>query len=297
MSKVPILFSGPKKSEFHSIDRMNYYPFHIGDFRSGTVNMSRQSRWIYRDMLDVYYDTEKPLALDLDALCDGLGVELADERSIVERLLRFKFTKTEDGYHHEICDRVIAEYRAKAETAKTNGAKGGRPKGSKNNPNNNQEKPSGFPSGSDVDASGKQEQTGSNANQEPITKNHEPKTKGTAEARGSRLPSDWHPSDDDTAFCKAERPDLRPSEVAKRFYDYWIAIPGAKGRKLDWPATWRQWVRNEREERRGAARTAGAGSDKFQVAGLDHSSTRTAMEESMARHGITVPDNDDEIEI
>jgi hypothetical protein len=54
------------------------------------------------------------------------------------------------------------------------------------------------------------------------------------------------PSDADTEFCKTERPDLRPSEVAERFRDYWIAQPGAKGRKADWPATWRNWVRNER---------------------------------------------------
>ena len=102
---------------------MNYYPFHIGDFRSGTVNMSRASRWIYRDMLDVYYDAEAPLSLDLDRLCDEIGVESDDERRLVERLLRFKFLRCEDGYHHQICDKVIAEYKSKAETAKANGKK------------------------------------------------------------------------------------------------------------------------------------------------------------------------------
>ncbi|MGR9087307.1 MAG: hypothetical protein ACU841_09570 [Gammaproteobacteria bacterium] len=33
--------------------------------------------------------------------------------------------------------------------------------------------------------------------------------------------------------------------VFARFRDYWIAQPGAKGRKLDWQATWRNWVRSE----------------------------------------------------
>ena len=69
---------------------MHYYPFHIGDFRSGTVNMSRQARWIYRDMMDIYYDTEQPLPLDLDHLFDMLGAESVDEKSIVERHLKFK---------------------------------------------------------------------------------------------------------------------------------------------------------------------------------------------------------------
>jgi len=64
-------------------------------------------------------------------------------------------------------------------------------------------------------------------------------------SRGTALPEDWHPSDEDTAFCKTERPDLIPSEVAKRFYDYWIAVPGIKGRKLNWSSTWRNWVRSQ----------------------------------------------------
>lgn len=146
---------------------MNYYPFHIGDFRSGTVNMSRHARWIYRDLLDIYYDTEQPLSLDLDLLCDQVGAESDDERRIVERHLRFKFTKTDEGYRHSICDQVIADYHVKAETAKTNGKKGGRPKKAAAT----EVKPTGFQAGSDPLPDGIPEQTGSQTNQEPITNN------------------------------------------------------------------------------------------------------------------------------
>jgi uncharacterized protein YdaU (DUF1376 family) len=73
------------------------------------------------------------------------------------------------------------------------------------------------------------------------------KTKAKAEeARATRLPADWAPSESDVAFCRDERPDLLPSNVANQFRDYWVAQPGAKGRKMDWPATWRNWVRNQR---------------------------------------------------
>ena len=140
---------------------MNYYPFHIGDFRSGTVNMSRQSRWIYRDLLDVYYDTEKPLNNDFEALCDSIGVESEDERRIVERLLRFKFVKCDEGYRNEVCDRVIAEYQLKAETAKANGKRGGRPR----KQSGGDEKPSGFLSGSDPQPTGDPAETGLKTNQ------------------------------------------------------------------------------------------------------------------------------------
>lgn len=147
---------------------MNYYPFHIGDFRSGTVHMSRLARWIYRDMMDVYYDSEKPLTLDFEALCDQIGVESAEERAVVQKLLRFKFVQTEDGYRHDICDAVIVEYRHKAETARENGKAGGRPrKQSASDP-----KPNENPVGSQPDADGGLADRGLKTNQEPITNNH-----------------------------------------------------------------------------------------------------------------------------
>ena len=156
---------------------MNYYPFHIGDFRSGTVNMTRLARWIYRDLLDVYYDTEGPLTDDFEALCDSVGVESVDERRIVERLLRFKFVKCDDGYRNEVCDRVIAEYKLKAETAKANGKRGGRPR----KQSGGDEKPSGFLSGSDPQPTGDPAETGLKTNQEPITNNQiTPSNEGVA---------------------------------------------------------------------------------------------------------------------
>lgn len=66
------------------------------------------------------------------------------------------------------------------------------------------------------------------------------------DASATRLPADWMPSEIDAAFCQKERPDLSVEITAARFRDYWIAQPGAKARKADWPATWRNWVRNER---------------------------------------------------
>ena len=68
---------------------------------------------------------------------------------------------------------------------------------------------------------------------------------GKTRQRGSRMPADWTPDYVGIQFCKTERPDLDPAKTADRFRDYWIAQPGAKGVKLDWTATWRNWVRNE----------------------------------------------------
>jgi hypothetical protein len=66
-----------------------------------------------------------------------------------------------------------------------------------------------------------------------------------SEKRGSRLhvqslPDAWR------EFCRAERPDLCPEKTFSKFSDYWTAQPGRKGVKVDWLATWRNWVREER---------------------------------------------------
>ena len=79
------------------------------------------------------------------------------------------------------------------------------------------------------------------------------KAKAEAKATASRLPADWSASAEDIEFCKAERPALVPALTEQRFRDYWIAQPGVKGRKVDWPATWRNWVRNERAPHGAAA--------------------------------------------
>lgn len=80
------------------------------------------------------------------------------------------------------------------------------------------------------------------------TETYKPETESRGTATASRLPADWFPSDAEITFCETERPDLKPSEVANRFRDYWVAQPGQKGRKLDWSATWRNWVRNEKRQ-------------------------------------------------
>ena len=82
-------------------------------------------------------------------------------------------------------------------------------------------------------------------------KGREDKAKSSRQAKGARLPADWIPSVQDIEFCKANRPDLDPGLTADRFRDYWTAMPGSKGVKLDWPATWRNWVRNEKGPNRG----------------------------------------------
>lgn len=66
--------------------------------------------------------------------------------------------------------------------------------------------------------------------------------------RGTRLPADWKPTLDLQDWAAHSRPDLNARETVERFRDYWTSVPGAKGLKLDWDATFRNWVRGEKRQ-------------------------------------------------
>lgn len=66
------------------------------------------------------------------------------------------------------------------------------------------------------------------------------------EARATRLPEAWAPPDQDWKLAVDRLGDGGAKEALASFCDYWRAVPGAKGRKLDWGATFRNWVRREK---------------------------------------------------
>jgi len=72
----------------------------------------------------------------------------------------------------------------------------------------------------------------------------ETETKTKKNKLGSRLAQDWVLLKSWGEWAQQERPELDVRKVADQFKDYWIAQPGQKGTKLDWEATWRNWVRN-----------------------------------------------------
>jgi hypothetical protein len=79
--------------------------------------------------------------------------------------------------------------------------------------------------------------------------------------RGTRIAVDWAPTDAERSFAKQEGfSDWEIQREAQKFRDYWTACAGSKGVKLDWSATWRQWIRSG-AERAGKA-PAPSGNDR-----------------------------------
>jgi len=74
----------------------------------------------------------------------------------------------------------------------------------------------------------------------------EQKKKEKASPAGSRLPEDWTPPEDWLAWARAEKPGINALQEADKFRDFWHSKAGKDGRKANWQATWRNWIRNSR---------------------------------------------------
>lgn len=99
---------------------------------------------------------------------------------------------------------------------------------------------------------------------EPAGKNTNPQktsektTSSAPPRRGTRLPEDFVVSEQMRAWYRDNvGARINGAVEHEKFLDYWRAAAGAKGVKLDWPATWRNWMRTAME-RAGTAPTSGA---------------------------------------
>lgn len=80
----------------------------------------------------------------------------------------------------------------------------------------------------------------------PTERNAVVKSGAAKKRRGTRLPADWLRTDTDREWQAGKGiPDDFAREHTAAFRDYWTAVPGARGVKLDWSATWRNWMRRE----------------------------------------------------
>lgn len=91
---------------------MKHYPHHIGDFDKATRHLTRIERSVYRDLIDLYYSTEKRLTLDLMALCRKIVARSDEESTAVEQVLNEFFEHTETGWYHDRCEVEILAYMA-----------------------------------------------------------------------------------------------------------------------------------------------------------------------------------------
>lgn len=234
---------------------MNYYPFHVGDYTSHTAHLEPIEDLAYRRALDAYYLREGPLPSDPAEV--ARLIRMRGHLVEVESVLREFFAEAPEGWRHERCETEIEAMREKQQKQRDRA-------------NKRWHKPSDAPGNAEAqhaqdsgNATAMPRHSHGNANAMPPTPTPTPiptptptpdkERESARAARGTRLPADFALPDDWIAFCESERPDLNAYDTGQRFADYWHAVPGAKGRKTDWLATWRNWVRNEKRQATTAA--------------------------------------------
>jgi len=200
---------------------MHYFQFNIGDYQSHTAHLSDIEDLAYRRLLDWYYLHESPIPLDINEV--SRQIRMRPHSDCIASVLNEYFSHTSDGWIHHRANKEIAKVGEKSEKA----SESAKARWSKVKHAN------ALPTQSDSNAT---------HNTLPITQNTVVK-----QNRGSRLQADFCLTNDWKEFCRTERSDLDPQKVFDGFKDYWIAKPGQQGVKLDWLATWRNWVRNQKQ--------------------------------------------------
>jgi hypothetical protein len=74
----------------------------------------------------------------------------------------------------------------------------------------------------------------------------------SASKRGTRLPADFTVTPAMNAWAKEHVPELAGLRETEKFVNYWRAKSGKDATKVDWPATWRNWMLTAAERLPGA---------------------------------------------
>lgn len=70
----------------------------------------------------------------------------------------------------------------------------------------------------------------------------EPKIK-----KATRLDDNFMPTEELLNWAREEFPNVQLKKETYAFIDYWTSLPGQRGLKTDWNATWRNWIRRASE--------------------------------------------------
>jgi len=137
---------------------MHYYQFNIADYRKDTQHLTPIEHYIYRELIDWYYLDETPIPSKTQLVMRRLRLVSENNQELINVLEEY-FTETENGWIHGRIEHEINTYKQRADIARANGSKGGRPKKPRKTKSVNLANP---------------EITKGKANHKPLTINHKP---------------------------------------------------------------------------------------------------------------------------
>lgn len=235
------------------MDRLFRIDFYPQDWLIDTARLAPDERGVFIQIVMMIYANRGPIPNDEKHLANLCGCSSRLVRSLVATLEQKGFVQISDG--------KIGQKRAENElnikrNHLENSSKGGRTsaktarKSSENEDDTNEN--------SHLVSSGISQSLPTPT----PTPTASPSPKAKAKDRessprkvGSRLPDDWQPGDDFVNFALQEGMTIEKVQREANFFrDFWISKPGQQGVKLDWLATWRNWIRREIDRGRTSSR-------------------------------------------
>lgn len=225
-----------------------FLPLYTGDYLRDTRHLSMSEHGAYLLMLTYCWDSKGPLPLDERRLFGLCNARSGDEMEAVRRVRADFFVEMEDGYYQPRMQREIERSEAiswqRSEAGKR-GVKARQAKAKQLLSKRSARATTPTPTPTLIPTP-----TPTNAHRSTSGDSGAPKPAESAQPaprspNGSRIP-DGFPANEQIDWCQQTRPDLDATETAAKFRDYWAGVPGQRGRKADWPATWRNFVRSER---------------------------------------------------
>lgn len=209
-----------------------YFPLYADDFEADTAHLTLAEDGAYNRLLRLCWRTPGcSIPADRDWIYRRMRAHTDDDKAVVDIVLDEFFT-TERGRSSNA--RLTKEYHAANEAhekRKNAGSKGGASKALKTNNSRSS------------NAKAMLKQCSSNQNQ-----NHSLKREAKASPKkATRLPVAWTLPKDWAEWAVSQGwPEPVVRSEAEKFRDYWIGKSGANATKLDWLATWRNWMRNSK---------------------------------------------------
>ena len=203
-----------------------YFPMYPTDFEAKTSHLTLAEDGAYNRLLRICWMTPGCSIPDDDAwIMRRLRVDRSTFDDVVKVVIDEFFDSEKGRLSNAKLSRIFVETNTAHEKRVSAGSKGGKAKALKTNN-----------SGS------------SNAVAKPKQPEPEPELSkrdtNVSQKNGTRLPDDWFLSASlgQWSIEQGATDDLVRAE-ADKFKDYWMGVAGAKGRKANWDATWRNWIR------------------------------------------------------
>ena len=233
-----------------------FFQFYPSDWLAGTRGLTAAETGVYITLVAMMYEAEGPIPNDAKRLARLCGSTPAALKKAIDGLIDAgKITQDERGFFNRRVE-IEIEKRAEKRAAASASANARWKKTEQKQPSEN--------------ANASIPQCGRNANQKPEPEKKKEEPNGSSKKRGSRLPPEWRLPKDWGRWAMSEglsEDDTRTE--GEKFRDYWSSLPGRQAVKLDWQATWRNWVRKAvADKARFTLRSVNGGKQQYQPGDL-----------------------------